>query len=95
MSAFLRSKCKVKERKIMNSKKKEHWRIMLGIASILYIIFMWIKKDIAGIYNTMPAEQVVPLIATTIGVTAVKVAALAVIVLLMKWIISKRKNKND
>ena len=50
---------------------KEPWRIIVGIASIAYIVFMWVKKDIVSIYTTMPQEQIVPLIATTVAVSTI------------------------
>ena len=56
-----------------------------------YIVFMWVKKDIADIYATMPADQIAPLIATTIAVSLIKVAAIAGAVLLIKWVIGKVK----
>ena len=73
------------------NKKKEPWRIVVFIISVLYIVFMWVKKDIAAIYTTMPADQVAPLIATTVAVSLMKVAAIAGGVLLMKWVIGKAK----
>ena len=76
-----------------DNKKKEPWRIVIGIISIVFIVYMWVKKDIITIYTTMPKEQVVPLIATTIAVSLIKVAAIAGGTLLIKWIISKFKNK--
>lgn len=76
-----------------NNKKKEPWRIVIGIISILFIVCMWVSKDIAAIYTTMPKEQIVPLIATTILVSLIKVAAMAGGILLIKWIISKIKKK--
>ena len=75
----------------MENKKKEPWRIVVFIISVLYIVFMWVKKDIAAIYTTMPADQVAPLIATTVAVSLMKVAAIAGGVLLMKWVIGKAK----
>ena len=73
------------------NKKKEPWRIIVFIISVAYIVFMWVRKDIADIYVTMPAEQVVPLIATTIAVSLIKVAAIAGAVLLIRWVIGKVK----
>ena len=73
------------------NKKKEPWRIVVFIISVAYIVFMWVKKDIADIYVTMPAEQIAPLIATTIAVSLLKVAAIAGAVLLIKWVIGKVK----
>ena len=73
------------------NKKKEPWRIIVFIISVAYIVFMWVRKDIADIYATMPAEQVVPLIATTIAVSLIKVAAIAGAVLLIRWVIGKVK----
>lgn len=73
--------------------KKEPWRIVVGIISILFIIFMWVRKDILTIYTTMPKEQIVPLIATTVAVSVMKVAIITSVVLLVKWIIKKVKDK--
>ena len=76
----------------MDSKKKL-WQIVVFTISALFIAFMWVKKDIAAIYTTMPQEQVVPLIATTIAVSLLKVAAISAAVFLIKWIVSKIKRK--
>lgn len=75
-----------------NSKKKEPWRIVVGVISVAFIVCMWVKKDIVNIYSTMPKEQVVPLIATTIVVSLVKAGAFAGAILLIKWIVGKIKN---
>lgn len=34
---------------------------MVGILSILFIIVLWVKKDLAAVYATFPKEQVFPL----------------------------------
>ena len=80
------------EVKRMNSEKKnkkEPWRIILFIISVLFILFMWIKKDIVSIYTTMPEEQVLPLMVTTIAVSLVKVIAIAGGILLIKLLVGK------
>lgn len=74
-------------------RKKEIWRIIVGIIAIAYIEYMWVKKDITTIYTTMPTEQVAPLIVITIAVSLIKFAAIAGGILLIKWIIEKNKNK--
>ena len=76
-----------------DNKKKEPWRIIVGVFAIVFIVYMWVEKDIMTIYTTMPKEQVAPLIATTIAVSLIKVAAITGGILLIKWIISKFKNK--
>mgnify|MGYP003305683709 CR=1 FL=1 len=76
-----------------NKKQKEPWRIIVFIFSVLFIIFMWVKKDIVSIYSTMPSEAVLPLIATTVAVSLLKVAVIAGAILLIKWIVGKIKNK--
>ena len=77
-----------------DNKKKEPWRIIVGILAIAFIVYMWVEKDIMTIYTTMPKEQVAPLIATTIAASfLIKVAAITGGILLIKWIISKFKNK--
>ncbi len=72
-----------------NNKKIEPWRIIVGIIAIGYIIFMWVKKDIVSIYATMPQEEVIPLIVTTMAVSLIKVAVLTGGILLVKCGISK------
>ncbi len=74
-------------------KRKEPWRIIVFIISVLFIVFMWVKNDIITIYTTMPANQVIPLIATTIVVSLIKVAAITGGILLIRWIVRKIKNK--
>lgn len=76
-----------------DDKKKEPWRIIVGILAIAFIVYMWVEKDIMTIYTPMPKEQVAPLIATTIAVSLIKVAAITGGILLIKWIISKFKDK--
>ena len=69
--------------------KKELWRVIIFIISILFIVFMWVKKDVAEIYTAMPGEQIVPIIATTIAVSLLKAALFSGAILLIKWIIKK------
>ena len=52
---------------------------------------MWIKKDVLSIYTTMPQDEAIPLVVTTIAVSAIKVAAITGGILLVKWIIKKVK----
>lgn len=76
-----------------NKKKIEPWRIIVFVIAVAFIIFMWVKKDIAEIYATMPSEQIIPLVVTTIAVSLLKVAVIAGVILLIKWIIGKMKKK--
>ena len=73
--------------------KKEPWRIIVFSLSLLYIIFMFIKKDIAGAYVNMSAGQMLPLIATTVVVYIVKIGAIAGFILLVRWIVRKIKKQ--
>ena len=75
----------------MKKQQKEPWRIIVGVLSILFIAFMWVKKDVVRIYASMPAEHALPLIVTTLAVSLLKTAALAGVLLLVKWIIGKVK----
>ena len=72
-------------------KKIEPWRIVVFIVSIAFIAFMWVKKDIAEIYATMPREQIAPLIVTTVAVSLLKISAIVGGVLLIKWIVGRIK----
>ena len=75
----------------MKKQQKEPWRIIVGVLSIALIAFMWVKKDVAGIYAGMSVEAALPLIVTTLAVSLLKTAALAGVILLVKWIIGKVK----
>ena len=77
----------------MKKYKKELWRIILALLSIGFIIFLWIKKDIASIYSTMPKEQIAPMIVTTVLVSLLKVAGIAATLLLVKWLVGKMQNR--
>ena len=74
----------------MKDKKNEPWRIIVGLISVACIIFLWVKKDIVAIYSTMPPEEALPVIVTTIAVSTLKVGAIAGVVLLIKWLIRKK-----
>ena len=74
-------------------KKPAPWRITVAILSFAYILSLWVKKDLPGIYAAIPQERVIPLIVITIAVTLFKVAVIAGGTLLIKWIIGKLKNK--
>ena len=77
----------------MDNKKTDPWRIVVFILAIAFIVFMWVKKDVAAIYAAMPEEDIAPIIVTTIAVSLLKVAAIAGVVLLAKWIVAKSKRK--
>ena len=76
-----------------NKKKIEPWRIIVFITAVAFIVFLWVKKDIAEIYATMPKEQIVPLVITAVMVTLLKILAITGGILLIKWIISKIRRK--
>ena len=71
--------------------KKEPLRIILFILSMLFIVFLWVRKDVVNIYTTMPKEQIAPLIITTILVSLLKIGLIAGAVFLIKFIIDKKK----
>ena len=78
----------------MTNKKNAPWRIIIGVVSILFIAIMWIQKDIISIYSSFPKDQLVPLVVTSVVVMIIKTAALTAAILLIKWIVSKIRNKN-
>jgi hypothetical protein len=73
----------------MKSWKKEPWRIAVGVISILFIVFMWAKKDIVAIYQTAPKEQLIPMLVTTVAVSLLKVGLIAGVVFLVKLILER------
>ena len=64
-------------------------RIIMFVAAVIWIVAMWVKKDIAATLAAVPAEAAVPVIATSLAVTLVKVALLLVAILLVKWLAGK------
>ena len=75
----------------MKNKKIEPWRIVVALLSIGFIIYMWSSKNILDVYESLPEEQMIPLIVTNVVVSLVKVIAIAGGVFVVKWIISKLK----
>lgn len=63
-------------------------RLIVGIAAIFYIVYMWVKKDIFSMFQ---GKDVAPMLFTNIIVTLFKVAILAGIILLVKKICTKQK----
>ena len=73
-------------------RKNEPWRIVAALISAVYIVYMWSEKDVLAIYSSMPQEEAIPLIVTTVLVSVLKVAGLAALVLLIKWLLKKFKS---
>ena len=75
----------------MPQQKNTPWRWVAGILAICYIVWMWVKKDVLSIYASLPAEQALPLLITSVAVSILKVAALAGLILLGKWLLGRLK----
>ena len=75
------------------TEKKAPWRIVVGIVSLLFIVFLWVKNEVLTIYTTMPKEQMIPMIATAVSVSFLKVGGIAGGVFLLKWIIGIIRTK--
>lgn len=75
-----------------NIKRKKSLRIVIGIIAAISIISMWVEKDIVSVYTSMPQEEVIPLIATTVAVYLIKVVAIAGGIMLIKLVIGKIRN---
>ena len=76
----------------MNNKKTEKWRITIFVLAVLFIIFMWVIKDIGKVAETVPSDRLVPVVVTSLAVSILKFALIAGVVFLVKWLIDK-KNK--
>ena len=68
----------------------EPWRLIVGILSIIFIIVMWVVKDVGNIYASLPKEQLIPIIFTSVCVTLLKVAGIALVVIIIKKFTSKQ-----
>lgn len=72
-----------------NNNKKGPLKWIIGLLSVGFILFVWIKKDLLAIYSSLPQEEVLPVLATTVATTLLKFALLAGVIYLFKWIGSK------
>ena len=78
----------------MNQKnKKEPWRLIVGIIAIAYIVYTWVEKDIFTSLTAVSGDQALPMAATSMAVTFVKVAVMAAIIFVIKWLTGKGKSK--
>ena len=71
--------------------KNEPWRWIVFGLSVVYIVFMWVRKDIGQALTSAPPEQLLPMAVISIAVTVLKVALIAGGAFLLKWILSKLK----
>ena len=74
-------------------KKKEPWRLLVGIIAIAYIAYTWVEKDIFSSLTAVSGDQALPMAATSMAVTFVKVAVMAAIIFVIKWLTGKIKEK--
>ena len=68
--------------------KKEPWRVLVFVISLIFIVAMWIRKDIGDAFVSL-GDNAIPALLTTLGVSLIKVLLLACLILLVKWIVSK------
>ena len=52
-------------------------------------MYTWVKKDVAAQFAAMPAADMLPMLITSVAVSAAKVALLTGAVLLVKWLMGK------
>lgn len=68
--------------------KKEPWRIVIFAVAVIYIIGIWVKKDVGAIFSGM-GENAFPVLIMTIGINVLKVLLFTGFILLVKWIVCK------
>ena len=73
----------------MKRGKKEPWRIVIGVVSVIFIVVIWVTKDIDAVYDSLPIEQLVPMLATSVVVMIAKVAAISGVFFLAKRLVKK------
>ena len=71
--------------------KKAPWRYAVAAVSVIFIIYMWTQKNLAAVYAELPLEQLLPVVVTSVAVSLVKVAGIAAVVFLVKWLLKKLK----
>ena len=72
-------------------KKIEPWRLIVGLLSVGFIIYMWVRKGVGDAWTLLPPEELLPVALTSIAVTAVKVLLISAGILLIRWLFSKIK----
>ena len=68
--------------------KKEPWRIAVFVLSASYIVFLLVKKNALSQLSQLSTFSL-PMFATSLGVTVIKVALLAGGYLFVKWLMGK------
>lgn len=76
-------------------KKPDLRRLLVGLISVAWIAYMWVKKDVLSLYSGLSGEELAPLAVTTAAVSLLKVLALAAGVLLLKWLAGKMAKKKN
>ena len=79
----------------MKNWKNDPWRLVAGVISAIYIVYMWSEKELLAIYSSMPMEEALPLIVTTVAVSVLKVVLLAAANWLAKWGYDRLKGKQS
>ena len=77
----------------MKSVERKPRRIAIGVLSIIVIAIMWIKKDVLGLWSNLSSEDLLPLLATNAVVIIVRRAILAVIVFIVRKLLTKLKKE--
>lgn len=77
----------------MKSVERKPRRIIIGILSIAVIAYMWIEKDVLGLWSGISNEDLLPLLMTNGVVMIVKIALLAGAIYVIKIIAKKIKNR--
>ena len=75
----------------MNSPKQKPPLLKIAVAavSILFILFLWGYKD----FGALPPGEMIPLVALNAVVSLIKIAAVAGVLLAMKWLAEKLSKK--
>ena len=71
----------------MKEIKREPRRIAVAVISVCVIIFMWVKKDVLGLWSGLSNEDILPLLFTNGAVMILKIAVIAGGIYLIKIII--------
>ena len=78
----------------MKSVERKPRRIIIGILSIAVIAYMWIEKDVLGLWSGISNEDLLPLLMTNGVVMIAKIAILAGAIYVIKIIAKKIKNRD-
>ena len=69
-----------------NKKKNVPWKWIAGALSLGFIVVLWVRKDLLAVCSSIPKEELLPVLASSVAVTLMKATLLVGVICLFRWI---------